>query len=118
MKRFGITQEKKKTRRYYLSQINVIFLVLIVLAFSVFVFYSRVTSLLFTKDKINVFKEDLSKIAFYFTPIDKEFAKFLVTLDEIIQGYVAGDNILKDKTTQIEYCRDYIKHNKTYLEKL
>jgi len=44
-----------------------------------------VTSLLFTKDKMDVFKEDLTQIAFYFTPVDQEFSQFLVTLDEVIQ---------------------------------
>gem|GEM_PF-6204766 len=29
-----------------------------------------------------------------------------------------GENILKEKSVQIEYCRDYIKKNKNYLEKL
>lgn len=67
---------------------------------------------------MDVFKEDLTQIALYFTPVDKEFSQFLVTLDEVIQWYVKGENILKEKSVQIEYCRDYIKKNKNYLEKL
>ena len=74
--------------------------------------------MLFAKDKMDIFKEDLTQIAFYFTPVDQEFSKFLVTLDEVIQWYVQGENILKEKNHQIEFCRDYIKKNKNYLEKL
>jgi len=67
---------------------------------------------------MDIFKEDLTQIAFYFTPVDQNFSQFLVTLDEVIQWYVNGENLLKTKSTQIEFCRDYIKKNKNYLEKL
>jgi len=101
-----------------MSKINIVFLVLVVFSFSAFLFYSRVTTLLFTKDKMDIFQEDLSQIAFYFTPVDQGFSQFLVTLDEVIQGYLSGENLLNTKSAQIEFCRDYIKKNKNYLEKL
>lgn len=67
---------------------------------------------------MDIFTEDLPQIAFYFTPVDQEFAKFLVTLDEVVKWYVAWENILQEKEEQIDYCWEYIKYNKTYLEKL
>lgn len=67
---------------------------------------------------MDVFKEDLTKFAFYFQPIDKEFSRFLVTLDDIIKSYVKWDNILKEKIDEVDYSWDYIKKNKEYLKKL
>jgi hypothetical protein len=54
-------------------------------AFSVILFYHKISLFLFEKDKIDVFKEDLQQIAIYFLPIDKNVANFLVGLDRIIQ---------------------------------
>ena len=117
-KQFGITEKKELTWGDYIKRINRVFFVVVFAAFSFFIFYSRVTTLLFSKDKIDVFKEDLGQIAFYFRPVDKDFSQFLVTLDDVVKSYVAGDNVFKDKLPQIEYCRDYIKKNKEYLKKL
>lgn len=74
--------------------------------------------MLFAEDKMDIFKEDLTQIALYFQPIDKDFSKFLVTLDDIVKAYIKGDNVLKEKLTEVDYCRDYIKKNKNYLKKL
>jgi len=59
MKQFGISQEKKKTRRYYLRYMNGMFVILIVLCFIFFVFFAKINDMLFSKNKIDVFKEDL-----------------------------------------------------------
>jgi len=87
MTKFGITKTTKKTWKDYLSNINSVFLILLVLCFSFFLFYSRLTNMLFADDKLDIFKEDLGKIAIYFQPIDKEFSRFLVILDEVIKSY-------------------------------
>jgi len=58
---------------------------LLAVAFSVILFYHKISLFLFEKDKIDVFKEDLQQIAIYFLPIDRNVAHFLVTLDNIIK---------------------------------
>lgn len=59
MKQFGISKENKKTRRYYLKYINGTFVILIVFCFIFFVFFAKINDMLFSKNKIDVFKEDL-----------------------------------------------------------
>jgi len=81
MKQFGISQEKKKTRRYYLRYMNGMFVILIVLCFIFFVFFAKISDMMFSKNKIDVFKEDLGQIAFYTRTFDKKLSHFLVTLD-------------------------------------
>ncbi|HCY21488.1 TPA: hypothetical protein DIC40_06670 [Patescibacteria group bacterium] len=87
-------------------------------AFSLILFYHKISLFLFEKDKIDVFKEDLQQIAIYFLPIDKQVAHFLVTLDHIIQGYLAGENILITQEKEIEETREYMQKNKSYLKKM
>jgi len=98
--------------------LNITFAILIILCFAFFSFYSRVTNIIFAKDKIDVFKEDLDQIAFYFWSFDKDLSKFLVTLDDIVQWYNKSENILETKVKEIDYCWDYVKKNKNYLSKL
>lgn len=74
--------------------------------------------MLFTKDKIDVFKEDLGQIAFYFWTFDKDLSHFLITLDDIIHGYNKGENIFITKEKEINFCREYIEQNKAYLKKV
>ena len=64
---------------------SIAFFVLLGIAFSLLLFYHKISLFLFEKDKIDVFKEDLQQIAVYFLPIDKNVSHFLVTLDHIIQ---------------------------------
>ena len=73
---------------------------------------------MFEKNKIDVFKEDLGRIAFYFLPINKELSKFLTTFDWLVKEYLAGENIFKTKPDEINYCWDYIKANKSKLKTL
>ena len=74
--------------------------------------------MLFTKDKIDIFKEDLWQIAFYFWTFDQDLSHFLVTLDDIVQRYTAGENIFATKKEEINFCREYIEKNKEYLKKV
>lgn len=86
MKDFGITQVTKKNRKTHLKYINGTFIILITICFIFFVFFSKVSNMV-VKNKIDVFKEDLGQIAFYTRTFDKELSHFLITLDNIIQGY-------------------------------
>lgn len=118
MKQFGISKENKKTRRYYLKYINGTFVILIVFCFIFFVFFAKINDMLFSKNKIDVFKEDLWQIAFYTRTFDKELSHFLMTLDEIVQQYIQGENIFSTKQKEIDECRKYIEENKEYLKKV
>ncbi len=117
MKQFGISQEKKKTWKSYLKYMNGTFVILIVLCFIFFTFFAKINDILF-KNKIDVFREDLGQIAFYFRTFDKDLSNFLITLDDIIQSYNKGDNIFVTKEKGINFCRDYIEQNKEYLKKV
>lgn len=118
MKDFGITQASKKKWKSNLKYINGAFVILIGICFIFFAFFAKISGILFTKDKIDVFREDLGQIAFYFWPIDKDLAHFLITLDSIIQGYKQGENIFVSKEKEINFCREYIEQNKEYLKKV
>lgn len=118
MKKFGISKENKKTRRYYLKYINGMFVILIVMCFIFFVFFAKISDMLFSKDKIDIFKEDLGQIAFYMRTIDKDLSNFLIELDDIVQSYNKGENIFNTKAKQIDTCLEYIEENKEYLKKM
>lgn len=118
MKDFGITQAPKKTWKSNLKYINGTFVILIGICFIFFTFFAKISGILFTKDKIDVFKEDLGQIAFYFWTFDKDLAHFLLTLDDIIQSYIKGENIFITKEKEINLCREYIEQNKEYLKRV
>ena len=118
MKQFGISQERKKTWKSYLKYMNGTFVILIVFCFIFFTFFAKTSSILFAKNKIDVFEENLGQIAFDFRIFDKDLSKFLMTLDDIVQSYNKGDNIFVTKEKEINFCRDYIEQNKEYLKKV
>jgi len=91
------------------------FVVLVIWSFTVFTLYHNVTNIVFSKSKVDVFKEDLQQVALYFWMVDRDFSHFLITLDDIVTSYVAGENILTDKTQEIEDTWQYIYENKNYL---
>lgn len=99
-----------------MSILNLPYLALVVLAFVIFAFYNNVTSIVFSKNKIDVFKEDLQQIALYFWTIDRDLSEFLITMDIIVEDYVAGENILSTRTEEIEKVWEYVYNNKSYLE--
>ena len=97
---------------------NGAFVIIIMICFIFFTFFAKIDSILFAKNKIDVFKEDLGQIAFYFRPFDKSLSHFLITLDDIVQSYNKGENIFITKEKEINLCRDYIEKNKEYLKKV
>lgn len=117
MKFFWI-EKKNPNKSKPLQAVSIIFFMLLAVAFSVILFYHKISLFLFEKDKIDVFKEDLQQIAIYFLPIDRNVAHFLVTLDNIIKWYLKWENILITKEQQIEETREYMQKNKDYLQKM
>lgn len=119
MNHFGISKQKKPDfRNRFFKHINIGFLIIMFLFFSVFSFYSKITEILFEKEKIDVFREDLTEIWFYFRAFDKDLSKFIITLDKISKWYAKWENIFVTREKELDYCLDYIKNNKDYLKKL
>ncbi|MEI8009137.1 MAG: hypothetical protein WCI00_07370 [bacterium] len=117
MKDFSITQATKKNWKKYIKHINGTFMILIMICFIFFTLFANITNMLF-KNKIDLFKEDLGKIAFYSWTFDKNLSHFLITLDDIVKGYTKGENIFITKGQEINFCREYIEKNKDYLKKV
>lgn len=116
--KFWITKIEKKDWKYYLNFSNVFFVVILVLCFVFFAFYSNFTKLIFWKNKIDVFKEDLSTIAMYFWTIDDSLSNMLLTSDEIVKWYLSGENVLVSKKDKIQDLLWYVSENKYYLSSL
>jgi len=74
--------------------------------------------MMFGQNKVDVFQENLNQLAFSFWPIDKNVSKFLLTIDDLMQSYMSGDNILQSKSQEIDELLTYIQDNKDYLQKL
>ena len=116
--KFGITKKVDKNWRYYLKYTNIVFLIIAVVCFCVFAFYSNVTNILFSKNKFDVFSQDLQKVAFYFWNIDEEVSKMILNIDDISKSYMSWENILVTKKETILETLDYIKKNQHYLSNL
>jgi len=97
---------------------NGAFVALILMCFIIFTFFAKISDMVFSKDKIDVFQQNLGQIAFYFWAFDKDLSHFLLTLDDIIQGYNKGENIFITKEKEINLCWEYIEQNKEYLKKV
>jgi len=118
MKTFGINKIVDKNFKYYLNFTNGTFLILTILCFSIFSFYYNITRLVFSEDKINLYKENLQDIAFYFWNFDRELAENIIKLDWIIKDHIKQENILITKEQEIKTIREYAKNKKMYLYKL
>ena len=73
MKDFSITQATKKNWKKYIKHINGTFMILIMICFIFLTLFANITNMLF-KNKIDLFKEDLGKIAFYSWTFDKNLS--------------------------------------------
>ena len=116
--KFWITKIEKKNWKYYLGFSNILFVTLLILCFVFFAFYSNFTKLIFWKNKIDVFKEDLSKVAMYFWTIDDSLSNMLLTSDKIIKWYLSGENVLVTQKDEIQKLLWYVSENKYYLSSL
>jgi len=88
MRVFGIKKQQDKTIFNGFKFVSRIYIAFLVMCFSIFSFYSNITNIVFSKDKIDVFKEDLNQIAFYFRNFDKEVSQFIINLDNVVQDYI------------------------------
>ncbi|MDO4713801.1 MAG: hypothetical protein Q4B28_04045 [bacterium] len=59
---------------------------ILVLSFSFFALYARLTGWLFANNTIDIF-QDLDQLSFLFWVIDPELSKQLLTLDTIMKAY-------------------------------
>jgi len=87
-KEFGL----KKSKNPALKQINILniaFVFCVGIIFSLSVLYGRLNMFVSSDNKVDLFKENLQQIAVYFLPIDKQFSKFLVDVDNLIKAYIA-----------------------------
>jgi hypothetical protein len=91
---------------------------LLFIAFCFFNIYSGITSILFSPNKVDFLKKDITQIAAYFLPVDKEVSKNLLVLDSLMQSYLQGENILQTQTEEIEQLRRYITQQRHYLSSL
>lgn len=117
-KKLEITKPIVRDRKYYSSFIQASFVFAITICFIVFSLYQSITDIVFGKNKVDVFTQDLPQIALYFRVIDPQFSDFLIELNDIVQAYVQGENIMQTKTKQIEETWHYIKTNKEYIKSL
>ncbi len=118
MTQFGITKNKSTSSRSRRAKISIPFAIVLLLCFIFFSFSATVSQMLFGKNKVDVFQENLNQMAFSFRPIDKGVSKFLLTIDDLMKSYMSGDNILQTKAKEIDECFTYIQSNKEYLKKL
>jgi hypothetical protein len=116
--KFDITKPIDKDFRYYMKYANIVFVFCIVICFAIFAFYSNVTNILFNKNKMDIFKEDLQEVAFYFWTIDEDVSKMLLNVDDIVKAYMSGDNVLVTKKQEILDTLQYVKKNQHYLSSL
>ncbi len=91
---------------------------LLLFCFSLFAVYEKVSNFMFTDNKVDIFKEDLEEIAFYFWNFDRDLSHIILKLDDVVQGYLHGENILVDDSDKIDDIWQYVNKNKSYLAKL
>lgn len=85
-KEFGLKNTKPSSPKFNIVSLAFIFCVGII--FSLSILFDRTSTFLSSHNKIDLFKENLQQVAVYFLPIDKQFSKFLVDLDVLIQSYI------------------------------
>ncbi len=117
-RKLEITKPTIYDRKYYSKFVQAPFVIAITLCFVVFSLYQSITDIVFGKNKVDVFTQDLPQIALYFYTIDPQFSNFLIELDDIVQAYVKGENIMQTKSEQIEETWNYISTNKEYIKSL
>ena len=117
MKKIGIEPLKKESISFGKFVLHTVFLSLLVLSFTVFSLYSKITERFFSNHKIDIFTE-LPQVASYFWVVDPEVARQILQLDLIIKDYLSGANVLKTREEELTALWSYAKENKDYLTKL
>lgn len=98
--------------------ISIIYITFLVISFAIFSFYYKISGIIFGQKSIDLFSQQISEIAFYFSSIDREISKSLLEIDKISQAYISGDNILQTKEQDIKQLISYFVENRKRLEKL
>jgi capsule polysaccharide export protein KpsE/RkpR len=88
MKDFGITQQKKISRKEKIKKTNIIFVIILGICFIFFSIFANLSNILFSKNKIDVFRKDINQLAFSFRTIDKNVSNFLLTIEDITNVYI------------------------------
>jgi len=101
-----------------MKKINITYIFLLCLCFLLFSIYGNLSNLLFSGSKIDLFKEDLEEIAFYFWNFDRDLSRTILHANDMLQAYIAGDNIFLNYENELDEIREYVKNNKSYLAKL
>lgn len=115
---FGITKKKQQHRTKKIKWTHVFYVLLLIICFYVLSVYWALTNLLFSSNKIDVFKDGLQEIAFYFRNFDRNVSNMLLTVDDISTAYQKGENVFVTKEKEVEASLLYIRKNKDYLKKL
>lgn len=115
MKKIGIGKMQTwSSRPRALWLLRLVYVGILVLSFSFFALYARLTGWLFANNKIDIF-QDLDQLSFLFWVVDPELSKQLLTLDAIMKAYWAGANVLQTKEREIFQLREYARSHKQYL---
>ncbi|NOZ44962.1 MAG: hypothetical protein GXP45_07650 [bacterium] len=93
----GFRKKEQRNLRWYLRKINLVYIFLLLFFFSLFAFYENMSNLLFADDKIDIFSQNLEELSFYFWNFDKGLSEIILKMDDIVQSYKQGDNVLVDK---------------------
>ncbi len=119
VKSFGI-KKKNKTNKFldFFSGINVFFLLSVIFSFSLFFVLNSLSGRIKQWDKIDIAKDNISELAFYFRSVDIGVSDTLLEIDDIMKSYNEWENILKTKKENIKNIVNYILENKSYLESL
>lgn len=117
MKKIGIPAQRRSSFSGTNLVLRFVYITVLVLSFSFFALYARITGWIFSANKIDIFN-DLDQIAFYFWLIDPEISRQLLTFDEIIQDYLAGANVLQTKEKELTELWNYAREQGPYLTKL
>ena len=118
MAEFGLRKTPKGKRKNSLRHINIFFVILLGVCFIFFSIFANLSSILFTQNKIDVFRKDINQLAFSFWTMDKNVSTFLLTAEDVINAYMRGENIFQTKQKEIDFCRKYVIQNKEYLKKI
>ena len=100
MKKIGIEPLKKESISFGKFVLHTVFLSLLVLSFTVFSLYAKITEWFFSNHKIDIFTE-LPQVASYFWVVDPEVARQILQLDLIIKDYLSGANVLKTREEEL-----------------
>jgi hypothetical protein len=88
MKSFGFKKVEIKNRKWYAKNINIAYIFLLFLCFLLFAIYGNLSNFLFSDSKIDLFKEDLEEVAFYFWNFDRELSRTILNVDGMLQAYM------------------------------